>query len=175
MGRTIMDKDTATTKGGKSFGIYSPWVIFYRQVEALFAKDPDIRVEYDSSQTLIRIFVEDNAKAEALAKIMPPQKVFGNVVCSIEIVPANQQAIKPNDFEIVFAGNEAFSHLTTITDIPDAYISNPITYCSFKKEVVQYPADDLGSESGMKSTLYEELAREVFGNTGGIFFCTDTE
>lgn len=53
------------------------------------------------------------------------------------------------------------------------YISNPIAYCSFKKEVVQYPADDLSSETGLKSTLYEDLAREIFENTDGVYFCTD--
>ena len=167
-----MDKNK--TASNKKLNIYAPWILFYRQLEALFAKDPDVRVDYEDSKKNVKIYVEKQKKADALSKLLPAQKVYGNIVLTIEVVPANLKKNPASDFQTAFEGNEAFSHITVIYNIPDAYISNPISYCSFKKEVVQYPADDLGSETGLKSTLYENLAREIFGDVGGIYFCTDS-
>lgn len=156
--------------------IYAPWVIFFRKVEALFKKDPKVHVEYDKDAQAINIKVDDSEKADALQKKLPSTKVFGNVVLSINVIPANNNTWEdPKLFEIIFEGNEAFSHITTISDIPDADISNPIGYCTFKKEVAQYAADDLSSEYGVASTLYEDLAKDVFGDTNGVYFCTDVE
>ena len=52
---------------------------------------------------------------------------------------------------------------------------NPITYVVFVNEVVQYFNDDLGDVYGQCSTLYQEIAKDVFGETEGVFFCTDVE
>lgn len=170
-----MEKSKNTVNKIKNLGIYAPWVIFYRQIEALFAKDSEIRVEYNDDKKIIKLFVDNPEKANALSKLLPAQRVYGNIAVTVEVVPANLKKSPANDFQVAFEGNEAFSHITTIESIPDMYISNPISYCSFKKEVVQYPADDLGSETGLKSTLYEDIAREIFGEIGGLYFCTDRE
>lgn len=161
-------------KGGP-MKLYSPWVLFHKQIEKLFEKDPEVSVSFDTENMTIKLFVDNEAKADALSKLLPLKKEFGNVEVKIEVVPADGSEYKAKYFRDAFEGNEAFSHLTTISDIPDVYISNPISYCVFKKEVVQYGADDLSSETGMRSTLYEDLAREIFGSVEGVYFCTDAE
>lgn len=159
----------------KSLGIYAPWVIYAKQIEALFAKDAEVGVSYDDDSNTVEIYVENAEKADAISKILPTQKVFGKVVLNITVIPANGKTSAAKTIETAFKGNEAFSHMTIIEEIPDFYITNPIAYCSFKKEVVQYAADDLSSETGMKSTLYEDLARELLENTDGVYFCTDKD
>lgn len=158
----------------KNLNIYAPWIIYYRKVEALFKKDPEIHVNYNDASNTITIYVDNREKAEAFRRLLPAQKNFGNVILTIDIIPSNFKANSFDDIRTIFNGNEAFSHTTVVSEIPDFYISNPIAYCSFVKEVVQYPADDLGSETGMESTLYENLAREIF-DVDGVYFCTDSE
>ena len=155
--------------------MYSPWVIFSKQIEKLFERDPEVTLEFNDDRTSIKLKVDNPEKAEALSKILPARKVFGNVEVTMTVIPANSEDYRAKYVERAFKGNAALSHFTTVEEIPGVYISNPISYCVFEKEVVQYGADDLGSESGMASTLYEDLAREVFGPIGGVYFCTDSK
>ena len=159
----------------KKLGIYSPWVIFSKKVQALFEKDPEVKVEFDNDTYTLKLLVDNEEKADALTRIMPTTKVFGNIVVNISVIPSNATNWNAKYYEAAFKGNEAFSHLTVVDEIPGVVISNPIAYCSFKKEVVQYNADDLSSESGKASTLYQELAKDIFGDTDGVFFCTDVD
>ena len=57
----------------------------------------------------------------------------------------------------------------------DLLYQRPITYVVFRNEVVQYYTDDLGDYFGMASTLYEDIARDLFSEVDGIYFCTNTE
>jgi hypothetical protein len=46
----------------------------------------------------------------------------------------------------------------------------------FVPKVVQYYTDNLGDINGFRTTLYQELAKELFGEselTRGVYFCTD--
>ncbi len=167
----------------KKVGIYAPWVIYFHKMDALFQNDPEVHLSFrwiEASDDVknggignITLRVDNPKKAEALDKLLPRTKILGNVILEIRVVPAN---LTVNDgakyVEAAFQGNGAFDHFHTV-HVTDAYMSNEISYCVFKKEVVQYPADDLGSESGMESTLYEDLAREIIGDIGGVYFCTD--
>ena len=163
----------------RKFDIYSPWVIFAKKMEVMFAKDPEVSVRFidsDSEVKVLELFVDTDEKAEALSKLLPLTKKFGNIEVQINIISGNIDTdYRAKYLEDAFKGNGAFSHTTTVSEIPGMKISNPITYCVFEKEVVQYGADDLGSESGMASTLYENLAREIFGDIGGVYFCTDVK
>lgn len=114
--------------------------------------------------------VDNPTKAAALEELLPNTVEFGNVVLSIVVVPANPDYTKVDLFRMAFSGNPAFCFLETIDD-PRAL---PVSYCVFENEVVQYPADDISSYWGIQSTLYEDIAREIFeGRHDGIFFCTD--
>lgn len=163
-------KAESTTKTG----MYSPWVVFVNQIKALFANDPDVDVEYHSDEQTINLYVADSDKADALMKIMPMSKKFGNITVYVRVIPANDNngEYLAKCFETAFYGNDAFSHLTTVKD---AFMSNPLSYCVFKKEVVQYPNDNIFDEHGVCSTLYQDLAHDIFGDVHGVFFCTDTE
>lgn len=166
-------KEDKEMKEGLS--IYAPWIIFYRQVQALFTQDPEVNVIYNDDEKDIVLYVDNPTKAEALSKLLPASRIFGTVKVTVTVVPANAEGDDRMKYlEAAFKGNDAFSHISTVQDIPPMHLPNPITYCVFKKEVVQYDADDLSSESGKASTLYQDLAKEVFGDIGGVYFCTDT-
>lgn len=152
----------------------APWIDFYREVEALFKKDPSVRVLYNDEQKELRLYVEDSDKAYALAEVMPTDKVFGNVKLNINIIPGNSLAksttIKPEEyFQHIFKGNPILMDVQSVYGV----FSNPITYVVFRKEVVQYFNDDLGDINGLRSTLWEDIARDVFTEIDSVYFCTN--
>lgn len=149
----------------------SPWVTYYNEIKALFGEDPDIRVEYDEDENEVKLFVEDQEKADALSQLLPPAKAFGNVVMKITVIPANR--LKESQsvlFEKAFKGNPAFSYMASAESI----YCNPITYVVFKNKVVQFWNDNLGDINGNMSTLYQNIASDILGETTNVFFCTDT-
>ena len=149
----------------------SPWVLFYKDLEAMFGEDPKIRVLFDEEQYEITLYVEDGEKAYVLNELLPKDKVYGNVTLKINVVPANGFVFTPTRmFEKVFEGNPALSYVKNIT-----LFAKPVTYVVFKNKVVQYFSDDLGDIHGFRSTLYQEIAKEIFGEIQGVYFCTDVE
>ena len=154
-----MNKVTLTT----------PWAEYYNELEALFAEDPDVKIAYDNDEYTVKIFVDGTAKADALAQLLPTEKAFGNVTLTIIVVPANESPTRASLIRDAFMGNEALSYIQSIEGI----MSNPMTFVVFKNKVVQYFNDDLGDINGMRSTLYQDIAKEIIGQEGGIFFCTD--
>ena len=155
--------------------IVSPWVDFYKKLEAFFRLDPEIRVNYDNDIPLLKIFVDSKDKYEALSRVMPSKKDFGIVSLKIELIPANVEKLSTIDlFRRAFKGNPA---VTDIISVPSEAIgsTNDFNYIVCKKEVVQYHNDTLADPHGTCSTLYQELGREIFGDQGGIYFCTDIE
>ncbi len=155
----------------------SPWMIFYREVQALFACDPTVHVVFDQDNNHIKLFVDNGDKAEALSLLLPLQKTFGNVVIKISVVPANNadglfgDFTKAELFNIAFNGNGAYAFSKTIAGI----FANDLTYIVWKKQIVQYFNDDLGDIYGQCSTLYQNIAKNVFGDMESVFFCTDKD
>ena len=152
--------------------VLSPWMVFYKEVDAMFKNDHDIQVIYDEDNQIIKLFVDNASKADALSQILPHEKEFGNVTVYIEVVPANSllQSSCDNLISRAFTGNSAVSSIESTRDIPGF---PSITYVIFKKEVVQYFTDNLGDYHGLTSTLYQEIAKDIFVNTAGVYFCTD--
>ena len=154
------------------FKVVSPWVNYYREVEALFGKDPQIKIEFDEDAPEIKMYIDDSEKADAIGQLLPTEKYFGNVLLKITIIPANglyeSQAAK---FRKAFEGNPVFVYAQTIEGI----FANNINYIVFAKEVVQYYNDDLSDANGVRSTLYQDIAKDVFGERTGIFYCTDVQ
>ena len=149
--------------------IAPPWVQYVNALTAMFEKDPDVNVSYDNDSVNVKLYVTGEAKANALAKLLPEMKEFGKVTLTISVVPANEED-NVKLFRDAFYGNEAVNEIWTTRD---AFMSNPITYVIFAKEVVQYFNDDLSDAHGNRSTIYAELAKELFEEHDGIFFCTD--
>ena len=148
----------------------SPWITYYRELSELFKKDEEISIIYDEEENEVKLYVENATKAEALARLLPTEKEFGNVALKITVVPANTLLkSRPVDFEEAFKSNGAVSYMKTVR----TYQGVDFTYIVFKKEVVQYFNDDLGDINGLCSTLYQNIAKNIFEETEGVYFCTD--
>ena len=151
--------------------ISPPWVTFYKEMDALFGEDPEIEVKYDAASYTVALYVDNPEKADALTVLLPEEKVFGNVTVKIKVLPANKLTVNVTLFQKAFEGNPAFAFVKTAgTPFFDSF-----RYVVFKNRVVQFFNDDIRSVYGVKSTLYEDIARDVFADFDGIFFCTDTE
>jgi hypothetical protein len=155
----------------EKLGLSAPWTTYYKQIKALFAEDKDIKVIFDQDSCAIKLFVEDAEKADALTKLLPVEKAFGNVTVKIMVIPANAPLAESRAslVEKAFKGNPAVSTIFSVEGI----FGNPINYVAFVPKVVQFFNDDLSDLHGNCSTLYQELAKEVIGQEGGIYFCTD--
>jgi hypothetical protein len=152
----------------------SPWMVFYREIDAMFKKDPEVQVIYDEDAQIIKLFVDNTDKADALAQILPEEKEFGNVTLQIVVIPANNllQSSPDDLFRRAFYHNEAVRSVESTRDIPGFPC---LTYVIFNKEVVQYFTDNLGDYYGITSTLYQSIAKDIFVNVEGVRFCTDVE
>lgn len=154
-------------------GLQSPWVTFAEEVKELFKNDPEVHVVYDG-QYDVKLYVDSDEKYDALKKILPSVKVFGNVVLNITLVPADVEDAEEEDlgelFEKAFAGNPAVAFVAKQEDPAAGPLA---TYVVFEKEVVQFYNDDLSDYFRNKSTLYQDIAYDVFGRDLGICFCTD--
>lgn len=150
----------------------APWIIFYHELEAMFKKDRGVRVIFDEDENVVSLYVESTDRADALAQILPEEKDFGAVKLKIRIVPANPEDIEPNPENLwnrAFFGSPVLSYIQKIRGI----FSNDITYVVFVNEVVQYYNDSLSDVNGLCSTLYQEIAKDIFLPQEGVFFCTD--
>lgn len=146
----------------------TPWVTFYFEIEALFKNDPDVIVELDEEDLAIKLYVDGVEKAEALAKLLPDSRNFGNITVPIAVIPANKEQTKLDLFVKAFEGNPALSYV--VKGSPDKPFS--FDYVVFRNEVVQFFNDDLSDVNGNESTLFEDIARDVFEDAE-VYFCTD--
>lgn len=157
----------------KKVKMSAPWYIYFEQIKSIFEQDPEIdKIIFDNEKYIIRLYINNKEKAEAIEKILPDQKVFGNIIVNIEIIP-NNISKEDNKFELIekaFEGNPIISEF-----IHEELFDKPIYYVVFKKEVVQYYSDDLSDAHGVTSTLYQDIAKEIIGENEGIYFCTDIE
>lgn len=150
-------------------GLLSPWVIYVKRFKALFGQDPDIRIEFNEDANELVMFVEDPVKAAALEELLPETVDFGGVELYITVVPANSNYTLADLYKMAFNNNPVFEAIETVSG--EGLF--PASYCIFKNEVVQYMADDLSSYYGVQSTLYEDIADEIFeDNHDGVYFCT---
>ncbi len=151
----------------------SPWEIFYKEVQAMFREDPCVHVVFDEENCVIKMYVEDGMKADALAQIMVRKKTFGNITVMVDIIPSNLITDFPDDDAILyskaFERNGAVSYIKSVKGI----FSNDLIYVVFRNTVVQYFNDNLGDANGLCSTLYQEIAKDIFDISEGVFYCTD--
>lgn len=152
--------------------LISPQENFYHEIEELFGRDPEIRIIVNRDTYEVKIYVDNSGKAEALMMLLPQEKVFGNIIIKIKVIPANFEGNTNAElFRRAFSGNPVFSEVYSVNDV----MGFSADYVIFRKEVVQYRSDDLGDAHGMRSTLYQTIARDIFPDIKGVFFCTDTK
>ena len=148
-----------------------PWIQYCNMIDAMFGLDPDIKVMINDDGRNVKLFVDNPKKADAISQLLPHEKVIGNETVRIEVIPGDEQIKRDLLFETAFAGNPAFSYAKTVDEV----FTNPITYVVFAKKVVQYWNDNLGDVNGNISTLYQNIARDLFENCDGVCFCTDNK
>lgn len=149
----------------------APWETYYKELNELFKKDKEIHIIYDRENQSIDIYVENEAKADALADLLPQTKHFGNIELTIAVIPANEcncRRSKGSIYEDAFYNNPIVDDIVSIEGI----MSNSITYVIFNREIVQYYNDDLGDANGVCTTLYQDIAKRVLEDREGVFFCT---
>lgn len=156
--------------------LQSPWVTHYEKIRELFKNDKEIKLVWDDDSANLTMYIDNPNKANVLRSMIPQTKTFGNVTMTIDIIPSNSCNFVAHTnpyIEHAFAGNPIYHFSKTF---PNAFMTNPITYVVFAKEVIQYYNDDLGDLFGNANCLAEDLARDVLeNNVDGIFFCTDIE
>ena len=148
------------------------WDIYYRKLSALFGRDDEVRIVYDETNNEIKLYVDNANKADALAQLLPIEKTFGNVTLTIDVIQCNTKTRKTRGetvYHDAFEGNPILSYIKVVEGV----FTNNITYVVFNKEVIQYFNDSLADIHGMCSTLAQDIAREVFEDAEGVFFCTD--
>ena len=153
----------------RSAKLSPPWVSFYRKLCALFAKDPDVSIDFDEDALEVKLKVDGADKADALSQLLPCKKPFGNVTLTITVIPSNKIGARKIDlFSKAFDGNRAVSEIITLTN----EYGDKNDFVVFDSEVVQFFNDDISDVYGNCSTLYQDIAREVFDGSG-VFFCTE--
>lgn len=161
--------------------ISPPWITYLNQIKVMFGNDPDIDVTYDNDEKEIKLLVNNSEKAEAISNLLPVEKTFGNVKLKITVVPANGQKTNsgvidyPNLFDIAFDRNPIYAFSKQI----DGIWFPSCTYVVFKNKVVQFFNDNLNDIHGNVTTLYENIARDLFAESAQdlnmVYFCTDIE
>ena len=160
--------------------ISPPWVTYINELMALFREDPEINIKYDNNARRVKLFVNNEEKAQALYAILPYFKCFGNTELDIQVVPPNADRCyiglyrgAKEVYEIAFKRNPVLSFVHEVNGI----FSNTITYVVFKNKVVQFFNDNLNDVYGNISTLYQEIAKDVFNENSfcGVCYCTDVD
>lgn len=170
----------------------APWIEYYRKLESMFEGDNNVKVVYDAQNMRCDLFVDGEDKAKALTKLLKPSVEFGSVTMPVIVQPANEIS--------ELYGNKTYSYRKPYPSRPlapyaddihyQAFIGNAsmnfieyaygpggavFTYVIFAPKVVQYFNDDTSSYYGLKTTLYEDIAREIFIEEPGVFYCTNKE
>ena len=163
------------------FKISPPWIIYAKKLEVMFENDPEISITYNNKSCSVDIRVDNSRKAEALNILLPNEVKFGNVYLFVNVIPSNDYnyfdledtcTIK-EIFDIAFEDNPIYAFSLDI----EGLFGNTVTYVVFKNRVVQFFADNISDPRGNISTLYQDLAAEVFKEYefGTVFYSTDIE
>ncbi len=157
-------------RNSNELNLSPPWCEYYNELEELFKEDPDIKIVFNENTDEIKLYVTGSEKADALTQLLPSEKYFGNVCIKIIVIPANPTN-EMSPFELIqaaFKNNPIVSYFHSV-DNPYAM---QMDFVVFRNQVVQYYNDNLGDINGMRSTLYQDIAKEIFENIP-VHFCTD--
>jgi len=155
----------------KTTKLSPPWQTYMHELEAMFGEDPDISIRFDENGMIIKLFVNNQAKCDALDKILRKEQAFGNVKLKIEVVPPNADDIDILDtFNAAFLGNPALKYT-----VPIECPLGIFRYAVFQNKVVQFFNDQLDDLNGNKSMLFQEIARDIFADGLDVNYCTDTK
>lgn len=153
----------------------APWVVYAKKVKALFEYDTDIIVDgpielADEGAYNLEIRVSGDDKAESVAKVLPEDVEFGNVMLHIMVIPDNDGKLTMLDhIRRAFAGNPA---LVDVMEVPVVPGGPSMAFALFAPEVVQIECDNAESPYGLLTTTYEDVAKDVL-RVGGFMIASD--
>ena len=158
-----------------------PWITYINKLQALFDGDPLIafNIGEDEDGPTVVLSTTNGDKAAALYLLLPEEVKFGNVILKVGIdcpTVSNRAFVSNKElFEVAFKGNPAFAY--AIAPVEEGYFFVDFTYIVFKNCVVQFFNDNLNDAHGLISTLYQDIAEEIFADAGlrGVYYCTDVE
>lgn len=157
-----------------------PWITYIHKIQALFDGDPQIacNVKWNAPNPSITLACNNGDKVAALLQILPSEVTFGNITLKIDIdgTPSDRAFVNKKElFEVALEKNHAFAYAVSPAD--DGYAWFSMVYVVFKNCVVQFFNDNLDDCHGIISTLYEDIAKEIFTGdaVNGVYFNTDIE
>lgn len=121
--------------------LVSPWVEYFRKLEAIFKDDPEVTLRYNNADVSVKLFVSNQDKADALEALLPKTVSFGNVELTITVIPSNFKGTTIDIFRKAFNGNPIVTEIQTVSD---PALANDINFIVFENRVVQYFNDDAG-------------------------------
>ena len=160
--------------------ISPPWITYVNKLSAIFDEDPQIAFNTNLGGGTYEVTLATNnaEKAAALRWLLPEEKVFGNVTLNINIDSGDNVINKAFGsakelFETAFYNNPVLAYIV----VPEGFNWVPFTYVVFKNCVVQFFNDNLNDCHGLISTLYQDIATEIFADGGveGVYYNTDVE
>ena len=148
-----------------------PWETFFNELKSLFDGDPDVKVvkKYEEDEKIIELLVTGEAKASALMEILPGAVSFGVVGVDIVVKPSNDGSTKRHLLMNAFNGNANVEFIDSAT-LPGG---GEVNYVVMSDQIVQFFDDNLASCYGAKTMLLEDVARDVFREIDGVYFCTE--
>lgn len=153
-------------------GMQSPWVVYAKKVKALFEYDPDVSTVLDEASYVLRVYVHGDDKAKSIARVLPEEMEFGNVMLSIMVIPDNKDELTMLDhLRRAFAGNPV---LVDVMEVPVVPGGPSMAYALFAPEVVQIECDNAASPYGLVTTTYEDVARDAL-NVDGVMIASEIE
>ena len=157
-----------------------PWITYINKLQAMFDGDPQIAFNIDYHVPSVTIACNNGDKNAALLLLLPSQKTFGNVTLPIVIdgpIANRAFASLVELFTTAFDGNPAFAQ--AVAPAEEGYFYVDFCYVIFKNCVVQFFNDNLNDAHGLLSTLYQDIAAEIFEDTtynlNSVHYCTDVE
>ena len=159
----------------KQIKLSPPWIEFYKKIQLLFKEDKEITVSFNEDKYILSITVKGNEeKAKALRKLFPTEKLFGNIAVRIKIfttkIKTEKNVLPEEILAKAFENNPIVEAIITSGDV----LRDDQTYVLFKNEVVQFFNDDIYDYNGLCSTLYQDIAKEVFKDFADVHYCTST-
>lgn len=146
-----------------------PWITYVHKLEKMFENDSEIVVKYDDNDKTASLYVTSYDKAIALKKILKDKIAFGKVILTVEVIaPDKENADILDAFTDALIGNTAFEYAVPISSSIGTF-----NYVLFKNQVVQFFNDQLDDINGLHSTLYQEIAKDIFKDNLSVCYCTE--
>ena len=153
-----------------------PWQTYAHELEALFEGDQDVKVSKIMTDSdgayVVNVEVMDHRRFIALEKLLPDEKIFGNVMLKIRLYDVENKTEEKEDIlEVIrdaFDGNPNFKGCVSQID----QIGTKFNYAVFACKVVQFFNDNYMQDyAGNWSGLMSDVAHDVLGDIDGVFFC----